>query len=187
MSERWHKAQAALEQSVQLFDEHQIAEAYDRMGGEIALWLRYNNPIVLCVMIGGLVPTAELIRRFNFPFELDYLHATRYRGGTSGTDLLWKVSPGLDLAQRHVLVIDDILDEGYTLQAILTHLKRQGPADVRSAVLVEKRHDRRDPGLKADFTGVEADDRYLFGCGMDYLGYLRQVPGIHAVPDELLE
>lgn len=187
MTSRWEKAQTVLEHSDRLFDEVQVSEAYDRMAGEVSLWMRYNNPVILCVMIGGMVPTAELISRLDFPFELDYLHATRYRGDTTGADLMWKVEPSIELAGRHVLVVDDILDEGHTLTAILNYLRGQGAADVRSAVLVEKRHDRRYPELKADYTGVVAEDRYLFGCGMDYLGYLRQVPGIYAVPDKFLD
>jgi len=187
MTSRWEKAQTVLARSERLFDAIEISKAYDRMAGDITQWLRDTNPVVLCVMIGGLVPTAELIRRFDFPFELDYLHATRYRGDTTGADLHWKVTPSMDIAGRHVLVVDDILDEGHTLDAILEYLRHQDAAQVGSAVLVEKQHDRRDPALKADFTGVEAEDRYLFGCGMDYLGYLRQVPGIYAVPEKFLD
>lgn len=187
MTSRFEKAQSALAHSQRLFSEAEVRQTYERLAGEMSLWMRHKNPVILCVMIGGMVPTAELIGRLDFPFELDYLHATRYRGKTSGADLVWKVEPSIELAGRYVLVVDDILDEGHTLAAILRYLRGRGAVDVRSAVLVEKRHDRRDPELKADFTGVEAEDRYLFGCGMDYLGYLRQMPGIYAVPDKFLE
>jgi hypoxanthine phosphoribosyltransferase len=185
-NERWQKARRALEQGECLCSEAQVAAAYDRLAARIAPCVRDLNPVVLCVMIGGLVPTAELIRRFDFPFELDYLHATRYRGETTGTDLHWKAGPGIDVGGRHVLVVDDILDEGDTLTAILNRLRRQAPQSLLSAVLVEKQHGRRDPALKADFTGLRVADRYLYGCGLDYLGYLRQVSGIYTVPEYLL-
>lgn len=81
-----------------------------------------------------------------------------------------------------MLVVDDILDEGHTLQAICQHLAEAGAARVRSAVLVDKNHQRKArPGLRADFTGLDIADRFLFGCGMDYKGYWRNAPGIYAI------
>jgi len=85
------------------------------------------------------------------------------------------------LSGRVVVVVDDILDEGLTLTEILDWCRGAGAARVYSAVLVHKRHDRK-PGLRrADFTGLEVPDRYVFGYGMDYRGYLRNAPGIFAV------
>jgi hypoxanthine phosphoribosyltransferase len=139
--------------------------------------------VILCVMLGGLVPTAEIVRRLSFPFELDYLHATRYRGETAGRELIWKVSPEIPLIDRQVLVIDDILDEGATLESILRALDAQGPASVRTAILLEKEHERRDPALGVDYLGGRVPDRYVFGAGMDYRGYFRQLPAVYAVRD----
>jgi len=78
-------------------------------------------------------------------------------------------------------VIDDILDEGLTLAAIQDELRAQGAAAVYSAVLVQKQHDRRPEQITADYVGLEVVDRYVFGCGMDYHGYHRNLPGIYAV------
>ena len=80
-----------------------------------------------------------------------------------------------------VLVVDDIFDEGDTLKAILDQVRRQGAAAVYSAVLVNKRHERKVPGLTVDFVGLDVPDRYVFGCGMDYKEYWRQLPAIYAV------
>jgi hypoxanthine phosphoribosyltransferase len=82
---------------------------------------------------------------------------------------------------RQVLVVDDILDEGVTLAAIMDFLRGQGAARVRSAVLVEKLHERKSGLRHADFVGLQVEDRYVFGYGMDYKGYLRNAPGIYAV------
>jgi hypoxanthine phosphoribosyltransferase len=79
-----------------------------------------------------------------------------------------------------VLIIDDILDEGYTLEAIVKACRAEGAAWVASAVAVEKRHGR-GCGYQADFVGLEVPDRYVFGYGMDYQEYLRNAPGIFAV------
>jgi len=137
--------------------------------------------LLLCVMTGGLVTASELFIRLDFPLQLDYLHATRYQGGTRGSELQWITRPSQDLEGRTVLVVDDILDEGLTLAAILDYCREQGAAAVYSMVLVEKQHDRKASDLKADFVGLPVEDRYVFGYGMDYHGYLRNVRGIYAV------
>jgi hypoxanthine phosphoribosyltransferase len=96
--------------------------------------------------------------------------------------LHWKALPQLPFLDRVVLVVDDILDEGHTLQAILNAIRAQGAREVFTAVLVDKQHDRKaSPDLKADFVGLEAPDRYLFGYGMDYKEYWRNAAGIYAV------
>ena len=161
-----------------------VDAAYARMAHAIQDCFAGQTPVVLACMIGGLIPTVELLRRIEMPLELDYVHATRYRQGTSGHEVEWRVPPPARVRGRQVLVVDDILDEGHTLAAILAALRDAGAAEVHSAVLVEKRHERRVPGLGADFVGGSVPDRYVFGCGMDYKGWHRQLPAIHAVAGE---
>lgn len=165
-----------------LHDAGAVQYAYDRMAAAIAREYAGRNPLVLCVMVGGLAPAAEILRRLDFALEIDYLHATRYRGATQGGGLLWKRQPDARrLAGRDVLVIDDILDEGHTLVAIRQALEQFGPARLQVAVLVEKIHDRRAAGARAEYIGLQVGDRYVFGCGMDYKEYWRQLPAIYAV------
>jgi hypoxanthine phosphoribosyltransferase len=152
------------------------------LAGEISEQFRDKNPLVYTVMNGGLIFAGKLLPRLDFPLELAYLHATRYGMATVGTRLDWRVRPTQKLEGRHVLVLDDILDEGHTLNAILEYLRDEGAADVRSAVLVHKLHERKAlPGMRADFSGLDVEDRFLFGCGMDYQGYWRNTGGIYAV------
>lgn len=179
--ERHAEALDVLKNADCLHDAAAIRAAYDRMAVAIDKEFSGKNPLILCVMIGGLHATSELTQRLEFPFEIDYLHATRYRGETSGGGLVWKASPGISLSGRHVLVIDDILDEGYTLAAIIESLQSQEASSLKVAVLAEKVHERKAPGVKADFVGVTVEDRYVFGCGMDYKNYWRQLPAIYAV------
>ena len=114
--------------------------------------------------------------------QAEYLHATRYRQETTGGILEWKLQPEADMKGRTVLIVDDILDEGTTLCAIADYCLAHGASEVLTAVLVDKEHDRKArPGLKADFTGLYVEDRFLFGYGMDYKGYWRNAPGIYAV------
>ncbi len=160
----------------------EVAQAYDRMAAAISRRLQDANPIIYAVMNGGLVPAGQLLPRLDFPLETAYLHATRYGHATSGGGIDWRVRPTANPAGRSVLVIDDILDEGFTLAAICTELRALGAAEVLTAVLVHKMHERKaSPGMRADFTGLEIADRFLFGCGMDYRGYWRNAAGIHAL------
>ncbi len=176
------EAQDVLKQADCLHDASAVQRAYDALSKEIQAEYAGKNPLVLCVMIGGLAPTAEITRRLSFAFELDYLHATRYRGATQGGGLVWKRQPeARRIEGRHVLVIDDILDEGHTLVAIRKALEEFHPASLKVAVLAEKRHERRASGAHAEFIGLEVEDRYVFGCGMDYKEYWRQLPSIYAV------
>jgi hypoxanthine phosphoribosyltransferase len=159
-----------------------VEAALERLAGEITARLADANPLIYVVMNGGLVLAGRLLPRLPFPLELAYLHATRYGHALQGTLLDWRVRPTQDLRGRNVLVLDDILDEGHTLAAIIDYLEKEGAREVLSAVLVHKVHERKArPRMRADFTGLDLPDRFLFGCGMDYQGYWRNAPGIYAL------
>jgi len=161
-----------------------VTAAFDRMANAITATLNGTLPIVICVLNGGIIPTGHLLTRLAFPLETDYLHATRYRGKTTGErEIAWLCKPHLPLQGRTVLLVDDILDEGHTLKAISEYCRDSGAAQVYTAVLVEKHHDRRVTGMTADFIGLAVEDRYVFGCGMDYKGYLRNLNGIFTLGD----
>lgn len=165
-----------------LVDETRVHEAIDRMAKAISARLEDSNPLLFCVMNGGLILTGQLLPKLKFPVQAEYLHATRYRQETTGGILEWKLRPEANMNDRTVLIVDDILDEGTTLDAIVDYCRAHGAREVLTAVLVDKQHDRKSrPDLKADFTGLEVEDRFLFGFGMDYKGYWRNAPGIYAV------
>lgn len=175
------ESQTVFAQAERLFTPAQIEAAINHMADEINTHLSNTNPLVLGVMIGGMVPTGLLLPRFRFPLQVDYLHVTRYHGETSGGQLRWIKHPDIPLKDRSVLVIDDVLDEGITLSAITEACKAEGAHKVLTAVLVEKDL-RRPAGLpRADFVGLRAENRYLFGYGMDFKNYLRNADGIFAV------
>ncbi len=170
--------------ATRLFDEATVEAALDAMAQAISAELAHKNPLVICVMHGGLIACGKLATRLDFPLQLDYLHATRYRGETSGSELEWKVFPSESLAGRAVLLVDDIFDVGTTLKLVIEYCRQQGCASVQTAVLLDKQHDRREPGVAVDFVGLQVEDRYLFGYGMDYKGYLRNAPGIFAIAEQ---
>jgi len=167
----------------QLYSPEQVEQALDRLAGEIETAIGDQDPLLLCVMTGGLVVSSELFTRLTCPVQLDYLHATRYQGTRGSDELKWITPPSQTLAGRTVLVVDDILDEGLTLAAILRYCHEQQARAVFSAVLVEKNHDRKHEDVQPDFVGLQVEDRYVFGYGMDYHGYWRNLKGIYAVKD----
>jgi hypoxanthine phosphoribosyltransferase len=163
----------------QLYSQKEVEQAFDRMAEQVTGELADRDPVVVCVLTGGIGPTAKLIERLDFALTTDVIHASRYQGATSGSEINWISLPRSSLDDRSVLLVDDILDEGLTLEAISRFCTDQGAASVYSAVLVEKLLGRAKPH-QADFVGLEAENRYLFGCGMDYKGYWRNLPGIYA-------
>ena len=143
-------------------------------------------PLYITIMHGGMPFAAQLafaLGERGLDLEFDYLHATRYRGATSGSRLAWLHRPATPMQGRRVLLVDDILDEGHTLNAVIRWCEDQGAADVRVAVLATKVHDRCVEGVCADYSGVQVPDRYVFGYGMDYHEQGRNLPAIYALAD----
>jgi hypoxanthine phosphoribosyltransferase len=178
------RVQSIIENADCLFSADEVNAALDRMATEITHQLKDENPILMCVMTGALITTGHLATRLHFPLEMDYIHVTRYRGTNRGGDLHWMVEPRYDLKDRTILIIDDIMDGGLTLAAIIDYCKQAKAKAVYTAVMVSKNR-TREPSVdfEPDFVGVTTDDRYLFGFGLDYEEYLRNVPGIYAVKE----
>jgi hypoxanthine phosphoribosyltransferase len=180
-----NKIQAILDNAECLYDMKAIEQALDKMAIEITDKLGQSNPLILSVMIGALIPTGYLLPRLNFPLEIDYIHATRYRSTTRGGDLHWLVEPRQSLKDRHILVVDDVMDGGLTLAAIIDYCKQAQAKKVYTAVMVNKIRPREQGvNFEPDFVGLNAENRYLFGFGLDYHEYLRNAPGIYAVSKE---
>lgn len=167
-----------------LYNTEEVLQAIDNIAAQMTSKLADQNPIILSVMTGAMIFTGHLAVRLNFPLEMDYIHATRYRGAMRGGDLHWLVEPRLDLKDRTIVIVDDILDGGLTLAAIIDYCQQYKAKAVYTAVLVDKKR-VREPGVnfKPDFVGVETEDKFLFGFGLDYEEYFRNAPGIYAVTE----
>ena len=163
-----------------IFSEADVRAAIDRLADDITGKLSDKLPLALCVMTGGLYLAGAMLSKLQFPLEVDYVHASRYRGETEGGRLEWLAEPHLDVEGRTILLLDDILDEGHTLAAIRDRLIVLGAMDVKIAVLVEKALDHTKP-IGADFVGLRVPNRYVFGCGMDAYGWWRNLPEIRAL------
>lgn len=182
MSATADEAKKVMREAECLYTLDQLSDACDGIADAINRDFNGRELVVLCIMNGGLVTTGWLLPRLQMPLRVDYLHATRYRDKTSGADLHWRVEPVNELQGQDVLIIDDILDEGYTLEAIIEFCRAQGARNVSTAVLVRKRH-QRCVLPDVDYVGLEVPDRYVFGAGMDYKGYWRNAAGVFAVAD----
>lgn len=165
-----------------VFETAEVMAALDRQARRVEAMLPTDGPVTaMALMKGGMFPAIELTRRMRRPLLFNYVHATRYRGRKSGSDLQWVYLPDRKQIEGHVLLIDDIFDEGYTLEAVRMRLLDEGAAGVTTAVLALKQHDRGLPRDRVDDHALEVPDRYVFGCGMDLHGYWRQLDAIWAV------
>ena len=162
-----------------LYSAVEVDAAVDRVAVRMAVRLWDAQPIVVCVMQGGLPFTADLLRRFYFDLELDYVHATRYHGVAGGNQRFLRPLQR-SVAGRTVLLVDDVVDEGVTLGALRDAVAAQGARQVLTAVLVRK----AVPNALAavDYAALEAPDEFLVGRGMDCSGAFRQLSGIYALP-----
>ena len=173
------QAWEVLKKADRLYPPEVVEAALDRMAREIQIQLSDSNPLLVCIMTGGVVPFGKLLPKLQFPFETDFVHATRYRGALHGGELHWRVGPEANPRDRVVLLIDDILDGGDTLAGIEARYRNDGARAVHKAVLVVKQR-ARSIDVPVEFKGLDVPDRYVFGYGMDYKGYLRNAPGIFA-------
>lgn len=165
-----------------LRSQEEVDTALEELSVAITERLKDSMPVVYSIMNGGLIFAGKLLPRLNFPLEVGYMHATRYRGETTGqSDLQWQALPSVPMEGRTVLILDDIFDEGNTLAEVVEACKAQGAKEVLTAVLINKEHDRKNTDLAVDFCGLSVEDRFVFGYGMDYRGYWRNARGIYAV------
>jgi hypoxanthine phosphoribosyltransferase len=172
-----------VERSDVIVSAEAVIHAIDQLAVRMTLAFADANPVVICVLHGGLPFTGALMNRLHFPLQLGFLQVARYGDTTTGGDLEWLVEPSVPVGGRSVVVLDDVLDAGETLVAVVDRLKSMGASDVHTAVLVDKAVPGRS--YHADFTALTCPDRYLFGWGMDYQGYWRNLDAIYALKDEL--
>ena len=176
------EARALLASAEVICAADEVNAAVARVANEITAVLGERCPLVIAVMGGAVVFAGHLLTRLRFPLDLDYVHATRYRDGTTGGEIVWKVRPREDVRGRVVLVVDDILDAGFTLAAIRSSLLEAGAAEVHIAVFCEKQLAVAKP-VRADFIGLTVPDRFVFGFGMDIRGAWRNLPAVYAAAE----
>lgn len=176
------KAQEVLLNSEMIFSEGEVQAAVLHMAQQINTAMAELHPLVLSVMGGAVVFTGQLLPLLNFPLDFDYVHVSRYGNSQQGGEMHWKVAPHENVRGRVVLVVDDILDEGETLNAVKQRVMALGATSFYSAIFADKLNGKIKP-IKADFVGLEVPDRFVFGYGMDIHGAWRNLPAIFATKE----
>lgn len=170
-----------MNQSTLLAEKKQVQAALERMATDINAHYGDQEIILLVVMTGAIMPAAWLASRLDMPLQMDFVHATRYTGQTEGGEIEFRVPPRLNLQDHDVLIVDDIYDIGLTLQMIERYCNARAARSVNSAVLVRKIHDRETTGELPAFIGMNVEDKYVFGCGMDAYEHWRHLEEIRAL------
>lgn len=165
-----------------LIDRAAIARRVAEMGAAIASDLESETGsdrlVVVPVMTGALVFTADLVRTLPMRLRLELLEASSYPGrSTSSRGVTLGAGPKCDLRDAHVLIVDDIFDSGRTLEAVRGLVAARSPASVRTAVLLRKRV-RRAVEMEPDYVGFDVPDQFVVGYGLDYDGWYRNLPDI---------
>ena len=169
-----------------LFDEQSILARLDEMAAEITRDYRERELTVIAVLNGSLIFMADLLRRIPLPLKLDCLSVASYHGGTKSTgEVVFKQVLLPDVKGRHILILDDILDSGLTLNAIRRRLEELNPLSVRVCVLLEKQIPRA-AAVDADYIGFRIGNEFVVGYGLDYMERYRNLPCIGVLRKELI-
>ncbi len=178
------EANAITANSDLLFNKAEVDAATSRMAVEISRDYQDRYPLILSVMGGAVVFTGQLLPQLTIACDFDIVQASRYGNAKVGSELTCRVAPRDNIAGRHVLILDDILDEGITLAAIVDLVKRTGALSVACAVFCVKDYgdqiNAKKP-LRADYVGLTVPNRFVFGYGMDVSGAWRNLGEIRAI------
>jgi len=160
-----------------------IARRVRQLGKQISeTYADIETPLVMVVILkGATVFAADLLRSLSIPAELEFVRASSYHGGTTSSGRL-QLAHMVDgpLVGRHVLLVEDIVDSGLTVNLITKRIRRMGPASLRIAALLD-RPARRVVDVKIDFCGFVIPDRFVIGYGLDYAGLYRELPHIYSL------
>ena len=169
-----------------LFDEPAIHRRLDEIAAQISKDYRDRELTVIAVLNGSLIFIADLLRRIPLPLKLDCLSVASYHGkAKTSQEVIFKQIGLPDVADRNILLLDDILDSGRTLAAIREKLKAANPRSIRICVLLSKKKERSRQ-VDADYVGFEIEDEFVVGCGLDFMEQYRNLPYIGVLRRELI-
>jgi hypoxanthine phosphoribosyltransferase len=170
-----------------LFDEQQLARRVAQLGAEISQAYEGKNPLIIGILKGSFIFMADLMRAVTIPCTIEFMGLSSYGSGTSTSGTV-QVSKDLtvDVENRHLLVVEDILDSGVTLSYLVDYLSRRNPASVEIAALLDKPSRRQKPVLPK-YTGFTVADEFLVGYGLDYSEKYRNLPYIGVLKREVYE
>lgn len=170
-----------------LITEEEIAEKVKKLANEIKCEYEGKNPLILCILKGSLIFTADLVRALDFPCQLDFMQVSSYGSGAVTTgELNIKQDLSTDIKDRDVIVVEDILDTGVTLSKLIPILMGRGARTVSLCVLLNK-PERRTVEVKADYIGFDIENEFVVGYGLDYAEKYRNLPYVGILKREVYE
>ncbi|MCK8638906.1 hypoxanthine phosphoribosyltransferase [Fructobacillus fructosus] len=159
-----------------LFDQEQIQEAADRLGKTITEDYAGQKPLVLSVLKGAYLWTADVIRKIDLYVDLEFIKISSYHGGVSSSNEISLVTDiHSDVKGRDVLILEDIVDTGQSLEFLEELILSRGANSVRVAALLDKKGGRT-VDIKADYVGFDVRNEFVVGYGLDYKGLYRNLP-----------
>ncbi len=168
-----------------LLDEEQIARRVAEMAAEISEDYAGREVTLVCVLTGAMPFTTDLLRRMQGDILLDSIAASSYGGASSSGEV--KITKELknDIAGRHVLLVDDVVDTGLTLCRLMEKLRARGPASLKSCVFLDK-HSCRTVAFEPDYVGYGIPDAFVVGYGLDYREHYRHLPYVGVIRPEVV-
>ena len=164
-----------------LFSKQEIAETVDRLAEEISADYANKKLVLIGVLKGAFVFLADLVRHLTIPAQIEFIRIASYGSKKeSSGEIIATKDVETPLEGRDVLVIEDIVDTGLSLQFLIDHLRSKKPASVKVCALVDKRS-RREVAVRVDYTGLMMDDGFIVGYGIDFNEQYRALPEIFVV------
>lgn len=163
----------------------QIAERNEAMGKEIAASYEGDEPLVcICVLKGAFLFFSDIIRKIDRDIEVDFVRLASYGTATSrGDDIVFSKDLEISIEGKDVLVIEDIVDTGHSMDFLLHVLRGRNPKSLKICSLIDK-HERREKEVTVDFAGFELDHGFIVGYGLDYAERYRELDGIYELSTE---
>lgn len=162
-----------------LYSREHIARQVQRLGEEINRDYAGKELLVVCVLKGAFLFFADLVRTISLPVNVDFVRVASYGPQTQTTGLVeFRKDLEMSVAGRHVLIVDDILDSGFTLEALCQKLAGRKPASLKTCVLLDKRQTRQTV-FEADYVGISFESGFVVGYGLDYQETFRDLPDIY--------
>jgi len=159
-----------------LLSKEQIAQRVKEMADTMSDYYKGKEVVMVCILKGSITFFADLARELSIPLVYDFMCVSSYGSGTiSGGSVRILKDLTVDITDKHVLIVEDILDTGNTLSALLEQLEARRPASLKLCCLLDK-PDRRLKPIQADFTGFSIPDEFVIGYGLDYNEKYRQLP-----------
>lgn len=158
-----------------LITDKQLARRIKILAAQIENDFRGREMVVVSLLSGTVMFLADLIRHLNLPLRLDFMGVSSYGSGTESGDLIFTKELRLDVKGRDVLLVDDILDTGNTMNRVLPKLRALKPRRIKTCVLLDKPARRRE-NIIADYVGFEIPDLFVVGYGLDFAERYRNLP-----------